>query len=297
MTRVTLGKKTYDIPARWSEVTDRGLFVRLCGAMFDFETGAVTFDELRCRLAIAVLGLDVRRLKPSDTLYENIYRISEQVTFPYSVTRMPDGSTSVGIDIRMTDNLLPEISGCRGYRYTTSPSGIVDTDLTARQYVAALQLLQLYAIRLKQGSGRELLLDVLALLFRVLYRQGETGETGAEPSEEELVALLYNYRGIMATLQADPDYALIFAAESSQPSGAASPVGPQSAVFSLSKAGFGDIDTINALDVHTFLAAMVQQTLDSIRALAGAKMGAAAISEKLNLPLEQVLPFVTATED
>lgn len=294
MTRVTLGRKTYDIPARWSEVKDLAQFIRICKVLFDYESGAAGYDELRISLAVAALGLEVGCLKPTDILYENLFRISEHITFPYTVTDMPDGSTSVGIDILMTDNLLAEISGCRGYRYITSPSGVVDTDLTAQQYVDALQLLQLYSLRLKQGCGRDMLLGVLRALFNTLYRPAEA----VEPPEDELIALLYNYRGIMATLQADPDYALIFSKdEPQQRPAAASPVGAQAAIFALSKAGFGDIAQIRSLDVHTFLAAMVQQTIDSIHTLAGAKMGAAAISEKLNLPLEQVLPFVTVTED
>jgi len=104
------------------------------------------------------------------------------------------------------------------------------------------------------------------------------------------VAIFYNYRGIMDTIAADPDYDLIF---NTQPAkGAPSPVGPQSSILALSKAGFGTIEQIRALDVYTYLSALVQQTVDSIRALAGSGMKTGEVADRLRLDPEQVAPYM-----
>ncbi len=293
MTRITLNGKTYGIPARWSEVTDRRQFTALAKAMLDFETGVTGFDEFRIALVLAVLGIDAGKVNATDTFIENIYRIGELVTFPYESVTNQDGSTTVNISIRLTGNLLPEVAGRKGFQYHTSQAGIVDTDITAGQYSQALELLQLFALRQRQGADASTMEDVLTRLAQTLYPL-EGKDLESLPVAEK-AAIFYNWRGIMATIQEDPDYALLF---NRNPSRSSAPsLGPQGAILSLSKAGYGDIAQIRSLDIHTFLSAMVQQTVDSIHTLKGAGMKPGQIADKLNLQLEQILPYVTETED
>ena len=298
MNRVTLGSRTYDIPARWSEVKDRAQFIRICGALFDFETGLSDFEEFRLKLTLAVLGLDGKRMKESDILFENLFRISELLTFPYEVTENADGSRTANVRIRMTENLLPEIGGVKGYQYHTTPAGVVDTDLTAGQYTDALELLHLYGARMRQSRNADTALEILFRLVQTLYPlpKPDYSKELTTFSREEKIAVFYNYRGIMETLRTDPDYDLLFRRGESR-QGGPSPVGSQGAVFALSKAGFGDIGQIRSLDIHTFLSAMVQQTVDSIHTLQGARMKPGQIADKLNLTLDQILPFVTVIEE
>jgi len=281
MNKVKLNGSTYLLPARWSDIRDRAQFLDICRALLEFETGLTSFDEFRLALTIAVLRLNLEKVHPSETLHENLFRIAELLDFFYAITDQPDGSRIASINIRLEQNLLPEAGGVKGYKYITDEAGIVDTNLTAAQYVEALAILPHLRAYMSAGRDAGAVLDALA---QTLY----PGATGL--SMDEKVAIFYNYRGIMETIAADPDYDLIF---NTQPSSEApSPVGPQSAILSLSKAGFGDIEKIRNLDVYTYLAALVQQTVDSIRALASSGMKTGEIADRLHLTAEQVAPYV-----
>ena len=289
MTKITLNGHTYTIPARWSEVTDRSQFIAICQALYDYETGVTSFAELRVALAVAALGLNLRRVQEGDNLYENIFRIGELITFPYTVEELPDGSSVATITIRLQNNLLGPVCGIKGYSYRTDSAGIVDTDLTAGQYIEGLSLLNHFAacVRAHSEAAPEVLYSLVNTLYPLPsphYQKLLTSFT-----REEKVAILYNFRGITEAIAQDPDYDLIFhqAARRSDPS----PVGLQGSLFSLSKAGLGDIEAVRSLDIHTYLSALVQQTIDSIHTLAGSGMKPGKIAQKLNLTVEQIAPY------
>ncbi len=282
MNKVRLNGISYLLPARWSDIMDRRQFVAICRALYEFESGRRSFDEFRLDITLAVLNLNPTRTRPTDTLYENLFRISELLDFPYKITENPDVSRTASINIRLEQNLLQEVGGVTGYRYRTDEAGVVDTDLTAAQYVEMLSILPLYSRYIREGKD---IIPILNNAIDILYHGA------ADVSDDEKLAIFYNYRGIMATISADPDYEIIFHTEpgTSEPS----PVGPQASIFALSKAGYGDIEKIRALDVYTYLAALVQQTIDSIRALASSGMKAGEIASKLRLSAELVAPYVT----
>lgn len=294
MTKITLNGHTYAIPARWSEVTDRRQFIAICRALYDFETGATSFDELRVALAIAALGLDLRRVRPGDHLYENLFRVGELITFPYTLHEQPDGSSVATVTIRLQNNLLGPVSGVKGYGYRTDASGIVDTDLTAGQYIEALALLNHFGacVSARSEAAPEVLFSLVHTLYPLPSPHYHRLLTSF--SRDEKIAILYNFRGITEAIAQDPDYDLIFrqATRRRDPS----PVGLQGSIFTLSKAGLGDIEAIRALDVHTYLSALVQQTIDSIHTLAGSGMKPGKIAEKLNLSVEQVAPYTNTID-
>lgn len=291
MTKIILNGHTYTIPARWSEVTDRRQFIAICRALFDFESDQTGLDEFRVALAIAVLGLNLGRINPGDNLYENLFRVGELVTFPYSIEEQPEGGRRLTVAIRLDNNILGPVRGVPGYRYRTDAAGIVDTDLTAGQYIEGLALLGHYSAVTYRSKYPDAALEVLTSLVHTLYPLPAPHYTRlmTSISRDEKLAIMYNFRGITEAIAADPDYDLIFHRAHHRPD--PSPVGLQGSVFSLSKAGLGSVETVRALDVHTYLSALVQQTIDSIHTLAGSGMKPGKIAEKLNLTVEQVAPF------
>ena len=72
---------------------------------------------------------------------------------------------------------------------------------------------------------------------------------------------------------------------------AANPVGLAAGIFSLAKAGYGDIDTIRNLPLLSYLSLLVQQTIDSVKALEAAKLKPTEIADRLHLPTELILPI------
>lgn len=297
MTKIILNGHTYELPARWSEVTDRRQFMALSTAIFRMETGVTTFDEFRTELAVAALGLDLRKVKPGDNLYENIFRVGELITFPYTLQDEPDGRQLLAINIRTDNNVMGPVNGIPGYRYRTDAAGVVDTDLTAGQYIEGIALLNHWSAVIRRSGNEDAALEVLASIVNTLYPlpAPHYSRLLTSFSREEKLGILYNFRGITESIAADPDYDLIF--NHTDHSAAPSPVGLQSSVFALSKAGLGDVEKVRSLDVHTYLSALVQQTIDSIHTLAGAGLKTGKIAQKLHLTAEQVAPFTPNFDD
>ena len=283
-----LGKHTYRIPSKWDDFTpeEGTLFVRMSGAFDMFETGKMDFSTFRISVVAALLGLDVRRIrKQNDTLAENLYRLSEYLRYPYAIQENEDGSRTVSLRIVLRNNLLPDIKGLHGYRFSVTREGMVDCSMTAAQYVEALPLADLYTKTRNAG--------VLDNLFNVLYGSGK----GADkvPAEYKL-AVYYNFRGILEWIRLRPDYQLIYSVSGSR-RGGSNPLGLSSSVFTLSKSGYGTLQEIRELDLFSYLGALVQLNIDGILSLQSAGLKPNAIAEKMNLPIEMVLPYITVTDN
>ena len=111
-----------------------------------------------------------------------------------------------------------------------------------------------------------------------------------------MVAMHYNFRGILDWIQRLPQYSILFSRASDKKS-PASPLGLSSSIFALSKSGYGTLKEIKNLDVFTYLGALVQMSVESIRQLAAAKLSTGQIAEKLNIPVSEILPHITENDD
>ena len=187
MNKVRLNGSTYLLPARWSDIRDRAQFVDICRALLEFETGLISFDEFRLSLTLAILRLKPEKLHASEALHENLFRIAELLNFPYTITEHPDGSRTAAITIRLEQNLLPQAGGVTGYKYVTDAAGIVDTNLTAAQYVEALAILPHVRAALSAGRDADPALDALA---QTLY----PGASGLSMDEKVAIFLLQESR-------------------------------------------------------------------------------------------------------
>lgn len=288
MITCTLGKHTYRIPSKWDDFTSEAAssFVRMSRAFDMFETGKMDFSVLRISVVAALLELDVRRIrKQNDTLAENVYRLSEYLGYPYAIQENEDGSRTVSLRIVLRNNLLPDIKGFQGYRFSVSREGMVDCSMTAEQYVEALPLADLYTKTRNTG--------VLDSLFKVLYGSGKGA--GKIPAGYKL-AVYYNFRGILEWIRLLPDYRLIYSVSGSR-HGGSNPLGLSSSVFTLSKSGYGTLQEIRALDLFSYLGALVQLNIDGILSLRSAGLKPNAIAEKMNLPIEMVLPYITVADN
>lgn len=270
-------KNKHEIPSRWSDFTPqmKDQFVALACAMDDFERGIFTFEQFKLCIVVSLLGIQLHKLKMSgDTFYENAFRISELVTFPYTLTDQEDGSKVVNVNVSLCRNILPELGGHKGYTLDVTPAGVVDCSLTAEQYVDALTLTDLYT---KTRST-----ETLDQLVTVLY--GSTRDI----SILERTAVYYNFRGFLDWLQSLPPYAIIFQ-HTGRKKGGESPLGLASSIFTVSKQGYGTLKEIKELDLFSYLGVLVQMSIDSIHQLASAGLKAGEISEKTRIPIDLVL--------
>lgn len=275
----------YQVPTRWSELTpeDRGKFVSLCSAMQEFESGKTDFDTFKIRVALALCGVESPKAY-TEQMAENMFRISELTSFPFSVKEDKDGKKYAYVEVLLSQNLLPCFANrrgaCYGYTFKVSGSGLVDCNLTAEQYIDCMELVQLYSRSWDDA--------VLHKIFRTLYH----GEKFFTPSHQELVAVYYNIRGILEWVRQLEPYQILFARNASPDRAVPeSPLGMGASLFGLSKAGYGDIESVKHLDMFTYLGALVQMTVDSILTLKANKLKPLEVAEKLNLQVNFVLPY------
>lgn len=282
------GKHTYSIPSKWDEFTleTSTPFLRMCKAFDLFETGRMDFSAFQIAVVSAMMGLDVRKIRTcNDTLMENLFRLSESLCYPYEIRDNEDGSRTVSLRIVLRNNLFPDIKGRQGYRFNVTRDGMADCSLTAQQYVEALPLADLYTKTRDTGA--------LDNLFNILYSSGKG--KGKVPVDYKL-AVYYNFRGILEWIRLLPDFRLIYSVSGNR-HGGTNPLGLSSSIFTLSKSGYGTLQEIRELDLFSYLGALVQLNIDGILSLQSAGLKPNAIAEKMNLPIEMVLPYITVTDN
>ena len=276
-----LHKHEYPVPDRWEDFTpeNAGKFVRLCQAFELFETEKADFSQMKVAVVAALLGMDVSMVpRQNDTLAENIFRLSERLQFPFRFSENEDGSRTVFVNVVLRTNLLPRIRSRKGYKFHITKEGMVDCNITAEQYVEAMSLMDLYTRTRKS--------DVLDSLSRILY----PGLNNA-PYAYKLAAY-YNFRGILEWISHLPDFKMIFTSREKK-HGGSSPLGLSGAIFTLSKSGYGTLKEIQELDLFSYLGALVQLNIDGIYSLQSVGLKAGEIAEKMNLPLDCVLPYLS----
>ena len=278
-------KKTRQIPNRWHEL-DEDQFVRVCGVIGDFESGEVTFEQFKVLLVAAILDLRVPRLKMTNTLFENLFRISEQLTFPYTVHER-EGRSEVEFNICINRQMQPTVKHNTGYVFTVG-SGIIETSIIAEQYVDAISVMKLYA------SSRDL--HALDMLVKILYcplpycKENMQKVSAADFSYSRKLAVYYNFRGLLEWIRKIDKYDLIFNSAQSKPS--QSPIGMEGSLYSLSKAGYGVYKDICGMDLFTYLDLLLSQTIESIQTLKGCGLKPIEIAEKLNLTVGQIAHII-----
>ena len=274
-------RKTRQVPNRWHEL-DEAQFVRLSGAIADFEAGVTTFDQFKVMTVAAILDLKVNRLKMTDTLFENLFRISEQLDFPYRILEKEDRK-EVEFRICVNRQMMPKVKQNKGYVFTVD-SGMIETSIVSEQYVDALSVMKLYS-----SDHSEQTLD---MLVKVLYCPLPYSKENMQKvklhqfTREQKLAAFYNFRGLLEWIRRIDKYDIIFNSAEDRPG--RSPLGMEGSLYSLSKAGYGVFRDICKLDLFTYLDLLLSMTIESIHSLKGCGLKPTEIAEKLNLTVGQI---------
>lgn len=278
-------RKSRQVPNRWHEL-DEAQFVRLSGAIADFEAGVTTFEQFKVMTVAAILDLKVNRLKMTDTLFENLFRISEQLDFPYRILEKEDRK---GVEFRICVNrqMMPKVKQNKGYVFTVD-SGMIETSIVSEQYVDALSVMKLYS-----SDHSEQALD---MLVKVLYCPLPYSKENMQKvklhqfTREQKLAAYYNFRGLLEWIRRIDKYDIIFNSAEDRPG--RSPLGMEVSLYSLSKAGYGVFRDICKLDLFTYLDLLLSMTIESIHSLKGCGLKPTEIAEKLNLTVGQISSVV-----
>jgi len=290
MISAKFGKTTVQVPSRWSDFTPqlRTVFIDLCGVMDLLERDAITYNQFRALSTIALLGVDRDKVshkeEKQDIFFENIFRLSDLLTFTHTLRPADKEGQVVALTISLCSQLLPTLEQkdgkiIEGYRMGLSPEGIVECTITAEQYTDALGLVEMYSKTRTESSLRN--------LTRILYPSADLTQI----HEKDMIAVYYNFRGILEWVRNLPQYQVLFVS-TGKPKGTPTPLGAGGSIFALAKSGYGTLREIRELDMFSYLSALVQMSADSIRQLASAGLKASAISDKMSIPVEIVSDYM-----
>lgn len=278
-------KKTRQVPNRWHELSEEQ-FVRLADTINDFEKGMTNFEQFKVMSVAAILDIKVNRLKMSETLFENLFRISEQLDFPYKIREKEDHK-EVEFRICVNRQMLPKVKQNHGYVFNVD-SGMIETTIVSEQYVDAISLMKLYS---SDRSDQALDMLVKVLYCPLPYSKENMQKVKLHQfTNNQKLAAYYNFRGLLEWIRRIDKYDIIFNSAEDKPG--RSPIGMEGSLYSLSKAGYGVFRDICKLDLFTYLDLLLSQTIESIHTLKGCGLKPTEIAEKLNLTVGQISTVV-----
>lgn len=278
-------KKTRQVPNRWHELSEEQ-FVRLADTINDFEKGMTNFEQFKVMSVAAILDIKVNRLKMSETLFENLFRISEHLDFPYKIREKEDHK-EVEFRICVNRQMLPKVKQNHGYIFNVD-SGMIETTIVSEQYVDAISLMKLYS---SDRSDQALDMLVKVLYCPLPYSKENMQKVKLHQfTNNQKLAAYYNFRGLLEWIRRIDKYDIIFNSAEDKPG--RSPIGMEGSLYSLSKAGYGVFRDICKLDLFTYLDLLLSQTIESIHTLKGCGLKPTEIAEKLNLTVGQISTVV-----
>lgn len=278
-------KKSRQVPNRWHELNEEQ-FVRLAGVISDFEKGVTNFEQFKVMTVAAILDLKVNKLKMTETLFENLFRISEQLDFPYKIREKEDHK-EVEFRICVNRQMQPKVKQNQGYVFTVD-SGMIETSIVSEQYVDAVSVMKLYSSDQSDQS--------LDMLVKVLYCPLPYSKENMQKvklhqfTRNQKLAVYYNFRGLLEWIRRIDKYDIIFNSAEEKPG--KSPIGMEGSLYSLSKAGYGVFSDICTINLFTYLDLLLSQTIESIHTLKGCGLKPTEIAEKLNLTVGQISTVV-----
>lgn len=307
-----------DFPARWEELSPEQ-WLGIVDAMLEFGARRCDFNSFQIKLTEAIVG-KLPKNPGNEVLCENIFRLTECFSWPYVYSykderygRLSDRTkellrhrlpfqldqgdpeiriassfeTRVDFDLCFPAQLLPHLPSdpaLTGYGFSCR-GPLATTDMTARQYVAAMGLLETLAPDAEYAD--EILSSLLCVLYSGKDIDMEHYPAGRIPFTEKM-AVMYNFRAVNEWISRIPKYGLLFN-RSSTGSGRTSPLGMEASLYTLSEKGYGDINVAGNMNLLTYLDVLLKQTVDSIFSLHSCGMKPQEIASELGLSVDQVI--------
>lgn len=316
---LSFANRTYQIPESWQELkTDE--FIHLVGLLRAYIRGDITADAVRAMFFLHSAGMKPRRIRrqeQANLFSENVYRIARELNFMFRVEYenqkalaafpavirtllhrvlpedIDDDSTEVRaarklrkkliIDATFGIILIPEIKLRRkvltGYTFNLT-GNIIQFDLKAGQFIDACTVFDQF-----NESGDTMYLDMITA---ILYGN-QPIEVVRQIPDDTKAAVLFNFQANLMFLQENTDFSVLWWNNSSQAKKRPSNrLGFSDSLYTIAKAGYGDLQNLKELPVIDFLNLLVKELRDAVLALKEAKKNNAEIAEITKLTLPQV---------
>ncbi len=311
---ITVNNK-FHIPNHWEELSPTQM-CKVGRALRLLELGETDFLEFKLLLIYALLDEEPSLHSSNETYCENLYRISEHITFPYKFVypdskfqnfpqdlqqwlskHLPTDTDSphqriaakmdrvVIPDLNFCKQLIPVLPGTKLQGYTFDVNGeVVNTSLTALQYIEANAILQQFHTHKDERS--------LAHLVKILYCPIPYSSDRAEKlslkkiGEGALFAVMYNYMGIVNWIADLPKYNILFHAPAKK--GGKNPIGPNAPLYNLVGKGYGSFNEVASMPLFNYLDILLKQTVDAVLQLKSIGKKKGEIASELNLTVDQI---------
>lgn len=276
MKAIQLNHGTLELPEDWSELTSRQRrkgFIWLA----EMTAGKMTPFEWQFRMLFLITGYKPSR-RQSDTVRENLIRIAEQINFAFSLKDDADGRTQIRLNYDMRDCPVDSPRDAT-YWPRFKRDRIIDTNLTARQYSEATQLLQAIADCSNEADAKFYADRLANTLVRDEY----------EWEPWELFALRMWFTGIVLFWQHHPVYSVLY--ESNQADNSVNSdsdkiqLGLQEVILELTEKGYPDAANMPLPD---FFDAQVKMLRDNLHEAKANGVKLPDLVQKTGIPLRNI---------
>ncbi len=309
-------------PTSWEDLNPVQFITVIC-ILLDFKANKFDARELQLRLYTELSNINSRQILRRDYEWfeKEIFRNMDKMAFCYKYVyddprfknlelKMQERITKVNpekiegepeaaiasqfkrtieIDATICKQLIPQIfvgfKKIPGYHFEAK-GDIVDTSMTAEQFVDALTIMSLMA---EHGAD-----NYIDLFISTLY----CDEYSSSKSKVNVVrfrklnpvikyAVVFNFESILSWLTGETKYKLLFNRKKKNAKSKQT-LGFNSIIYSMTEKGYGNIREIAKLNLIEFLELMYKNLVDAVSQLADSKMSREDISKKLNISLELI---------
>lgn len=304
------GEQVFEIPNAW-DLLSMDQFLNLYKNIQLYTDGQLSVGMVKVLYICDVMGWNPKKIKGDDALC-NLTMLADQVTFIFNIVYpeavlnvlnaeeqsffrkvLPERSIQpiarylakqpyeYALDSCFCAQLLPKItiSGKDFYSYKINTSyDALTCSLVAIQYLEARSLV----------SGKK---EQLPLLASILYQDGKYESSKAHDQailfasldESILEAIAFNFISMNNYIFQRTQYKLLTQGKSKSESSMS--VGATESLYNLSADGYGDINTIEQMNLLQYLSINRKKTIESVRSLNDAQVKITDIAEKTGLPI------------
>lgn len=312
-----LGKPN-KFPNKWEELTPVQ-FIQVVFLIMQYKIGEMSIKELQLRLYLELAGINNRKIlkKSYEWMQENIFKhlgkmsfifmhiykderfellsesmkkklekvMPEEINDPEAVIARTFEKVT-DIDLCFAKQLIPNIyiglKSYAGYNFHIK-SGVLNTSMTAEQYIDAVNTLSEYS----QTKN----VDSLNLLCSILYctpysSSSAIVQVGKFAKLDDLAkgAIILNFEAIITWLTTKTKYKVLFS-----PAGKKSEkniLGMGTILYSLVEKGYGKLDEIGNINLIAFFDLMLKNLQDAAQEMKSSKMKDTEIADALNITLD-----------
>lgn len=309
MIEFEVGKKVVNIPSKWDELSESD-FKSLCSLIRQFQRNEISIAECRMLFVCDILSINLRDipLQKREHASDNLYMMSRQVTF-FTQIKFEDGkldavsteikellkktppedlpySTEVAylrklpyeyeVDAVFFANLIKELTigdaVFKGYSASYT-DGVLDTSLTAIQYITAAELLS----SINDGET-----DKLHVLASVLYADVSKKDLFKAIDLDVLEVIAFNFQAIILFLFTKTEFSILWKGGGTKKKGIT--LSSADMLYDLSAAGYGTPEQVENLSLLRYLRILKKNLISAVNMLREMGKDDGEIAEKTHLP-------------